>query len=320
PRGHPSFSKKLAKDISNLMLMCDKHHRLIDKEQVAEHPVKRLTRMKALHEARIELVTSIHPNMRSEVLMYGANIGAQDAPVSYRSAVEAMLPKRYPASANGISLGLKNSGIVDRDKDFWKFEEQHLRRQFTEHIKPRLFDKSVEHLSIFAFAPQPLLILLGALLSDIPAADVYQRHREPVGWAWKNSPQKFNYSIEQPKSKLGPPALVLALSATITNDRIASVLNSPSIWRVTIPAPNNDFLKSKQQLQQFREVMRPLLDRIKASHGKKATIHVFPAAPVSINVELGRILMPKADLPLRIYDQNKGAFSPAMDINAGGRS
>lgn len=39
-------SPKLKKDITNLMLLCDTHHRLIDKEDVAEHPVERLHTMK----------------------------------------------------------------------------------------------------------------------------------------------------------------------------------------------------------------------------------------------------------------------------------
>jgi len=34
PRGDPELSFKLKADISNLMLMCDEHHRLIDREDV----------------------------------------------------------------------------------------------------------------------------------------------------------------------------------------------------------------------------------------------------------------------------------------------
>ena len=81
PRGDATLSPKLAIEISNLMLMCDKHHRLIDREQVAEHPVDRLTAMKKAHEARIELLTSLQEDKKSHVLFYGANIGEQNAPL-----------------------------------------------------------------------------------------------------------------------------------------------------------------------------------------------------------------------------------------------
>ena len=38
PRGDTELSELLKADISNLMLMCDTHHRLIDKEDIAGHP------------------------------------------------------------------------------------------------------------------------------------------------------------------------------------------------------------------------------------------------------------------------------------------
>src|SRR5687767_15907043 len=55
PRGHPTLSEQLAGEFSNLMLLCDAHHRLIDVEQVGEHSVDRLQAMKREHERRIEL-------------------------------------------------------------------------------------------------------------------------------------------------------------------------------------------------------------------------------------------------------------------------
>ena len=43
----------------------------------------------------------------------------------------------------------------------------------------------------------------------------------------------------------------------------------------------------------------------KARHGL-TELHVFPVMPVAAAVEFGRVWMPKADMPLTIYDQNKG--------------
>ena len=58
------------------------------------------------------------------------------------------------------------------------------------------------------------------------------------------------------------------------------------------------------------------MDRIKALHGQDAVLHVFPAVPVSIAVEIGRVWMPKADLPLCIYDQNRklNGFTKALEF------
>jgi len=47
-------------------------------------------------------------------------------------------------------------------------------------------------------------------------------------------------------------------------------------------------------------------------------ISIFPALPVSAAVEVGRVWMPKADLPLQVYDQNRahGGFEPALMIGS----
>jgi len=71
PRGDATLSNLLKADISNLMLLCDRHHRLIDKEDVAGHPVERLTEMKRKHEERIDRLTTLKDVKRSNVVLYG---------------------------------------------------------------------------------------------------------------------------------------------------------------------------------------------------------------------------------------------------------
>ncbi len=181
----------------------------------------------------------------------------------------------------------------------------------------------IAHLSVFAFAPQPLLIELGGLLSDISAVEVYQRHREPTTWKWQTHSETFAYNTIPATECAKDVALNLSLSGTITNDRISAALKQQhSIWTFTIDTPDNDFLRSREQLRLFRTEFRKVLDRIKARHGDNAIIHVFPAVPVSVAVEIGRVWMPKADLPLKIYEQNRklGGFVPVCELGAHART
>src|SRR5262249_8419702 len=106
--------------------------------------------------------------------------------------------------------------------------------------------------------------------------------------------------------------------ATIDSSRVLAVMgDETSVWTVRVPVPHNDFLKSREQLRNFRATIRPLMDRIKAVHGEHSGIHVFPAVPVAVAGEFGRVIIPKADLPVRIYDQNRqlGGFSFALEVN-----
>jgi hypothetical protein len=63
-------------------------------------------------------------------------------------------------------------------------------------------------------------------------------------------------------------------------------------------------------------LVRNLFDRIKAYHGEGVMLHVFPVLPASAAVETGRVWMPKADLAMKIYDQNRTAqaFVPTIAI------
>jgi hypothetical protein len=148
-------------------------------------------------------------------------------------------------------------------------------------------------------------MLLGYLLCDIQAAEVHQVHREPPDWHWQADPEGFEYQISGPARTDGPPALVFSLSATINDGRIEACIPGASIWRLSSPAPNNDFLKGRGQARQFRKCVPELLNRIQAAHGEFATLHVFPAMPVALAVDFGRIIMPKAELKLQVYDQNQ---------------
>jgi len=319
PRFDAERSSEGTKDLANLMLLCQDHHRLID-EDVDGHPADTLLEMKRSHEQRIELLTSIHPNRKSHVVLYGANIGRHNACITWNQAAQAMIPDYYPAEKLGIELGLKNS--VFPDHEAWDLEKRQLQRQFQQKLKPVLASNTTNHFSIFALAPQPLLIELGRLLSDIPAAEVYQLHREPPGWKWREHKEDIKYTIEPPDTAHPKVALNLSLSATIDNARISAVLNGDfSIWTLTVPDPNNDLMESREQLSAFRKCFRRLLNQIKAKHGEQATIYLFPAVPVAVAVEIGRVWMHKADLPMRIYDQNRetGGFTVAFDIETNDR-
>lgn len=320
PRGDALLSEQLQDDLSNLMLMCDTHHRLVDKADVEGHPVARLRKMKFDHEVRIETLTSIKPDKRSHVILYGARIGEHGAPLTASEAFGALLPSRYPAETRPIELGLKNSFMKDNASDFWTAEVKNLEALFKQKVVPLKGIDEVQHYSVFALAPQPLLIRLGTLLSDIYPADVFQRHREPSTWNWQPESATKGIILVEPHDKTGTPLLNCSLSATITNQRLFDVIpGKSSVWTITIDNPNNDFLKTKDLLKQFRVKCRQAFDLIKCAHGENTEIHIFPAMPVAAAVELGRVWMPKADLPLIIYDQNTATqgFTRTIEIKTG---
>ena len=319
PRGDRVRSRQLADDIRNLMLLCYTHHKLIDVDDVAGHPEAVLLDMKAAHEVRIATVADIDQSRASHILVYTANIGAHASPVTYRDAAAAMVPNRYPADTRPIEIQLIGSARQDADPDFWRNEVDNLRRHFAMKVQERVDARLINHLSVFALAPQPLLVELGRLLGDITDVDVRQLLREPKGWQWAEDAAPMYLDVGRPASTQGKPALVIDISATVTDARVTAALGlDVSIWRISAQQQHNDIVRRQDDLRQFRRTLRGVLNEIKVAHGEDAEIAVFLAVPVSVAVEIGRVWMPKADLPLVIYDQKRaaGGFVKALTIRS----
>jgi SMODS-associated and fused to various effectors sensor domain len=319
PRGNDGVLPEDLNSIDNLILVCYECHQKIDAAvDGGRYPASLLQQMKLEHERRIELVTGIDVTRKSHILLYGANIGEHSAPLNFAGAATAMFPHRYPATDHAINLGLNNSAVSDRDEQFWLTEKENLEKQFARRVRDRISDGEIVHLSVFSLAPQPLLIHLGTLLGDIISCEIYQLHREPQTWVWPSGAETPGYLIREPQSKTGKAALVLSLSATIDLKRVTSVFGEDaSIWTITVQTPHNDLMKSREQLAGLRSVLRRTFDQIKFAHGQSAILHIFPAAPVSACLEVGRVRMPKADMPWQLYDQVNplGGFVPALYIS-----
>lgn len=320
PRGWGPFitNKDQLNDVPNLMLVCHDCHEKIDKEQDGgRYSAKLLQEWKLKHEKRIAIVTGVDPKKNSHVLLYGANIGDQVSKLQPEAAKDALFTDWYPSEEHPVCVSMSWEG-KDSQETYWKTEAKNLEDAFNRVIRPLIDRADPLHFSIFALAPIPLMIRLGALLTDKVPAQVYQLHREPTeSWGWLDGPTDFSFLINLPNSFDHPPALVISLSGSVALERVTSVLKEPaSIWELTITGPHNDFLKSKEQLSRFRETVRKLMVDIGKAHTKAAALSIFPAMPVSCAVELGRVRMPKADMPWIIYDQNDkaGGFVQTLTI------
>lgn len=319
PRGDKELSAKLAKELSNLMLLCGKHHKLIDVDAVEQHTVEMLREMKDAHETRIATNTGISEEYASHVLRFGASIGHLESLVSTQAIFAAMPPDRHPATSQTIDLDMLNQAIRDDEPEYWELQRRNLDRLFAERIGGRIERQEIRHLSVFALAPQPLLIELGRLLNEIVPITVHNRHREPSTWNWQRDRAILDFLVSRPAPEAtGKIALKIAISATVNDDRITTVLgDDTAIWSVTIAQPGNDVVRQPEDLSAFRTTLRSLYNEIKARHGEGKVIHLFPIMPASLAVETGRVWMPKADLEMLIYDQiREKGFVPTISLGS----
>lgn len=318
PRGDASRSSQLSDDVSNLMLLCATHHKLIDVDEPEIHSEECLLSMKSAHETRVDITTGITSERASQVLRYSAKIGGRETPMAFGDVAAAMLPDRYPVDGRRtLDIEIQGTDYRDHEEEYWRVQCDSLRRQFGRKVQERIESRDVCHLSVFALAPQPLLIELGRLLGDVTPVDVYQLHREPGGWRWRDDGEVIEFETRRPRTVGGLVALVLALSATVSEQRIVEVLGADAaIWTIQAKNAHNDAMRRRGDLRRFRELVRRVLNDIKGECGENERIHLFPALPVSAAVEVGRVWMPKADLPMIVYDQNRmrGGFFATIQI------
>ncbi|KRR25455.1 hypothetical protein CQ14_09785 [Bradyrhizobium lablabi] len=305
PRGDPVLSPKLAHDLDNLMLACDPHHRVIDREMVDAHSVEVLREMKRRHEERIRTVTGIDEDKASHVIRYAAKIGSNESPVEKGAVKWSMIPERYPLDDGWIDLDLVALELRDDDPAYWPTHVKNLQTVFGEKVRGRMERQEIKRLAVFGLAPIPLLFELGRLISDIATAEVRQFLRDPKGWKWDATSPPVRYELHRPDRTGKLVALKLETSAPVVDERVVKVLGpDASIWSISAAGAHNDIVRRPEDVAAFAKLFRKTLDDIKLAHGEDTTVNVFPAVPVSIAVEAGRSWQPKAHPSLNIYDQN----------------
>jgi hypothetical protein len=319
PRGDAVLSPQLAKDMSNIMLLCLDHHRLIDVDDVAGHPVDLLVAMKARHEERIRRLTELDDNHRTLLVLMAANIGERKGLVNTLDARAAVLPMY---AVDDVRVELAHLRLPDGADVAWQVGVCEI-DEAVRRAQEALVRGQAQHLSVFALAPIPLLMHLGRMLGDIAPGEPYQRHRTPPGWAWHPATghePAFEVACIDPVIPSKDVCLVFSVSDDVDVD-LAARAAPPGAPRYVfrVPQPHTDVVRTREQVAAFRATVRELFRRLRGEHGAEVTVHVFPALPNSLAIEFGRALLPKADPRIEVYDLNRhrGGLVHALTLLGG---
>jgi len=294
--------------LENLLLVCGSCHIEIDKNGGAtDYTVDELKRWKEKHEARVERLMRINPEATSEIVLYRAQVGDSAPHPTYASAAVALENSgRFPNSSTAVNMQCGLNHLSDRDPEYWTNFEGDLCHKFRGRLEPTILSEVSPHLSIFAIAPQPLLIRLGTLLTDIPDVDVFQLHRDPKGWSWPRKDKSAEFVINRPQDTTKPPVLKIGLTVRVDDTRVNDVLTEEhSIWEVTVAETSRDCIRSKADLQAFAKIAWQVIEEIEQHFSKNLPLKIFPASPVAPMVEFGRLRQNKAHKPWIIFDQNR---------------
>lgn len=209
-------------------------------------------------------------------------------------------------------LGLKvpKAGIE------WDKEPEYLRKQVNDNME--LLSNS-EKISVFPLVPQPLLVQLGHLLMRFQNVEIFEPQADLQGWGLSNTDEKVSYLIRSPKDSAKTVALNLSLSTSIEDSVIEQKFNGKTaIWTLTTKKPRSGFLKTKRQLNDFRESYREIMARIRTKHNNIKVLNVFLSLPFSTAFEVGRLWEPSLDPDLKLYglDGETGKYRHLYTISS----
>lgn len=314
PRGDKVLSTKLSNDENNIMVLCRDHHKEID-DFPEKYTVNILKDMKREHEAYIKDLMNITKESSVIGVKYTANISDRVTKINDEDIRKCAFRQNKYCKGEIINLS-DNKADERNDSKFYEFERDNIKNNFFQCIKPLLKKEKVYKFFLCAIAPQPLLIYLGTLFSDITDVEVQQLQREPIQeWYLGNEKNdEFDVKLNIPEKKYSKVALNISITADISEQRIRDVLGKEcDIIKVESTIHGNDIIKNKSQLETYNKKIREAYERIKDIYGRDCEINIFPAMPISIALETGMCWMKKAHPRLTIYDEKNG-FKKALEI------
>lgn len=321
-RGVIALSEKLSDEPGNILLLCDKHHRLIDKVAAADYPAYRLSEMRrefcavannlldGLGYQPIPVFSVLWPVHR-QVISAPSNlqIAQSLAPIRCRmhaqlndiSDNETILRETNPEVAQQI---LRHSVSITADK----IQSQ------THSFRYKA--------GLFAFGLMPYLIALGAKLGNKSNITPMLRYRDSGQWCWPlEKPIGKFYSVNGLEDLSdSEDEIILTLALTAEPERLISARNqvakSIGAKQVIIKAKpeyiGNGALGHPEDGHTFTSSMQVLMHDLR---DKKSVnrIHLFPCASNAACVFFGQAF-DSHHADMLVYDFCEQSMKPILSI------
>ncbi|GAA0452945.1 hypothetical protein Aca07nite_67920 [Actinoplanes capillaceus] len=307
----------------NLLLLCHACHRLIDDEDhVAYFTPERLRELKKRHEDRIRVAATSGGMRRTAALRVGGLVRGVTAMASQRQTADALLADGYLGLVDSRWQGdflCRIAGDPNRST-YWRAAQEEIDATLR-LVEQSVASGEVEHVSIFAIAPIPLLVYLGSRLDDKTDTQLYQKHRDgDQGWRWdaNGSIHDFLSAADVKATSDSEAVLAVSLTAQIQRSNLPDPLQSLPYFEIRPTAERfgPSLFSHPQTLRNFAGRWRALLAEVERSCPSATTWHLIAAAPITAAIEMGRALMRGAQPPTKVYERQNDTYTPVVQVNS----
>jgi len=339
PRGDAVQSPLLADDAENIMLLCDKCHRLIDRVAPAFYTTERLHAMRARSVTAVKRLLDGLLYPPAEPIMLIGNVTGQPHHYSKRNVEDAMLNAGLRPSRDTPEYFCFNGYALHNPHlaSYWGslFEtlstdvprlKAILNGSARGHARP--------HLAVFPVHSTSVLMLGGRLIGDTAGVSVFQFHRDKVAgnqggqWAWPSdaaepSSNKYRLDVFKDFSGESEACLLVSLTFDIAPDRLTTQcfdsgeLQFPTI-KLTADRFGADVIGHPKDLEFFGAKLDEAI-RILQDQWKVQRIHLFVGAPASACFRVGQKMQARNQATYVCYETDRGigsAFKQTIEISS----
>jgi 5-methylcytosine-specific restriction endonuclease McrA len=322
PRAKAAASGMDRESEENLLLVCHDCHRIIDHEDhIRFFPPEKLRALKQAHELRIEMATAQGELTRTAVIRVGSYIRGAYSIASRREVAETLFALNYLGLVESQWSGDFTCSITGNagGKGFWQAGEQQIDDTLS-RVRQAIEHGDVEHISVFPFAPIPLLVYLGSHLDDKTTTRIFQKHRgQGAGWSWAEDGQTVEFATDVVESHDSGTEVVLVceISSPVNPENLPVELRKlpRRVLRPVGQPPSPVLITGEQSLTNFASAWRTLLAETESAHPRATRWHVVTSVPVSVAVELGRAFMRDAQPPVTVYERTNAGYLAVLDVN-----
>lgn len=339
PRGDAVQSPLLADDAENIMLLCDKCHRLIDRVAPTFYTAEKLRAMRARNVADVKRLLAGLQYPSAEPIMLIGNVTGQPHHYSKRNVEDAMLNAGLRPSRDLPEYFCFNNYILHNPHSaaYWGCLFESLSTDIPRlkallngsargHARP--------HLAVFPVHSTSVLMLGGRLVGDTAGVSVFQFHRDKVAgnlggqWAWPPDaaePRHDKYRLEVLKDFSGEneACLLVSLTFDIAHDRLTTQcfergkLQLPTL-KLTADRFGNDVIGHPKDLELFGTKLDEAIRRLQ-DQWKVRRIHLFVGAPASACFRIGQKMQARNQATYACYETDRGigsSFKQTIEISS----
>ncbi|MGO4678750.1 SAVED domain-containing protein [Microbacterium sp. 2MCAF23] len=326
PRGDSPLGSKERAAEENLLLLCGDCHRRIDSpEYVDKYTVQFLTEKKNEHERWVRDVTDFARLRPAIVLRMTSQVRGTFSPASKEQVGEALRQVGLTGMHADSRTGLFDIRALNDETDGWAWDAagKEIRTQIARiHEAIAAGDASV--VAVFALAPIPMLVELGAELDDKTETLLFRRARRdtPDAWAWTDSDApavSFGLSDSVPGNRDSSATDVVAfvdVSVRVDPSRVPPELADVPTIRLSVAGePSADVIATRADLESFARAWRDLLSTVESRWPNARRLHILAAVPATAAVSMGRHRMRAVHPTFVLYQREEdGTDVPVMEV------